>query len=614
MMRQMRENTKWIMLVTALAFVALMVFEWGMDATGRSAGGLGQIGSVNGDPIMYEEWQAAYRNLSDRVQEQQADPLTSQQVDDLEDSAFDELVNRVLVQQELERRGVRVTDDEIRQAARFNPPPGIREAFQGEQGVDLQQYQEYLASPAADPRILTYIEEYYRDVIPRGKLLRQISSGVYLTDQELWRRWLEQNETVEIRFVALNPMTRIADEDVSISDDEIRDYYEENQEEFELPSVAEVKAVVIGKAPTPADTAAVREQARTLLEELGADGDWQEIARAESGDAATAESAGELGVLRPQQLVPPMDSAVFQGPVGEIQGPIRTRFGLHLVEVQERWARDSVRARHVLLPFDRTDDSEIAMLTMADSLEALAEERTLTEAASIVDLPVVDAELTEDFSFVPGAGQVGEGLDWAFEEAIPGDVSPVFENQQAFYALELVGTRPERIMSLEEAESSIRQTLLRRKKIERSVEEGREIVGSLDQGTSLGQVATDHGLQIQEAGPFTRTDFVPGLGRQNAAIGAAFGLDEPGDHTDVVETASNVYVLELMQRTEPDRSAWEAQKATQRLQEVAQIEQARLQEWLDALRANARIVDRRAEVRQPQDEERPVGPVGGLGL
>lgn len=36
MMRQMRENTKWIMLVTAMAFVGLMVFQWGMDLSGRS--------------------------------------------------------------------------------------------------------------------------------------------------------------------------------------------------------------------------------------------------------------------------------------------------------------------------------------------------------------------------------------------------------------------------------------------------------------------------------------------------------------------------------------------------------------------------------------------------
>ena len=48
-MRQMRDNTKWIMIATGVAFVALMVFSWGMDITGRNSGQAGtDIGSVNG--------------------------------------------------------------------------------------------------------------------------------------------------------------------------------------------------------------------------------------------------------------------------------------------------------------------------------------------------------------------------------------------------------------------------------------------------------------------------------------------------------------------------------------------------------------------------------------
>ena len=125
MMRQMRQNTKWIMLVTALAFVALMVFEWGMDATGRSSGGAGSIGSVNRTPVYYEQFQAAYRNLTDQAQAGQEEPITSVQNRELEDAAFDEVVNQILVQQELARRGVMVTDDEIRQAAQFSPPPSL---------------------------------------------------------------------------------------------------------------------------------------------------------------------------------------------------------------------------------------------------------------------------------------------------------------------------------------------------------------------------------------------------------------------------------------------------------------------------------------------------------
>lgn len=70
-MRQMRDATKPIMLVTAFAFVALMVFQWGMDITGQSSGGLGEIGRVNSDAVMYTEYMAAYRNLYDEIQASQ---------------------------------------------------------------------------------------------------------------------------------------------------------------------------------------------------------------------------------------------------------------------------------------------------------------------------------------------------------------------------------------------------------------------------------------------------------------------------------------------------------------------------------------------------------------
>ena len=77
-MRQMRENTKWIMLATAIAFVLLMVFQWGMDITGRSSGGLGEIGRVNGTPVMYDQYIATYRNIYDQAQQSQSGEQSQQ--------------------------------------------------------------------------------------------------------------------------------------------------------------------------------------------------------------------------------------------------------------------------------------------------------------------------------------------------------------------------------------------------------------------------------------------------------------------------------------------------------------------------------------------------------
>jgi hypothetical protein len=118
----------------------------------------------------------------------------------------------------------------------------------------------------------------------------------------------------------------------------------------------------------------------------------------------------------------------------------------------------------------------------------------------------------------------------------------------------------------------------------------------------MANVAASAGLEVRSAGPFTRSDFVPGIGRQNAAIGAAFGL-QPGEVSNVVSTPSNTYIIESVERVSADSLAWVSEREQQREAMIAVTQQQRLQEWIAALRAAARIVDRRDEVLAPQDED-----------
>lgn len=611
-MRQMRENTKWIMLVTALAFVALMVFEWGMDATGQSAGGLGSIGRVNGTPVSYDAYLATYRNLSDQYQAAQELPLTSQQNKEIEDAAFEEVVNQILIQQELQRRGIVVTDEELRQAAQFNPPPTFRQqaGFQTNGQFDPSKYQQFLAS--ADELLLLQLEAYYRDVIPRGKLLRQVSAGVFVTDEQLWRRWRDQNETVEVRYIPLNPAQRIADDAVTLTDAEVRRYYDENQEEFEQPARARVRVVVLDKTPTAADSAASSQKAVDLRAAiLAGDQDFAEVAAVESADPASAGQGGELGVVAKGATVPAVDSVIFATSPGTLAEPVRSAGGYHLIEVQERWGQDSAQVRHILIPIARTEQSEIALFTRADSLEGLLEDQSLEDAAAELGVGVEEAELSTEFAFVSGAGQVSEGADWAFEEAEIGDASPVFETPQAFYALELVSSTPAGVLPLESARPSIEQILRFEKKQAMAEEEAEGLVSEIRAGEPLPNVAAAHGLEVRSAGPFARNDFVPGLGRHNAAIGAAFGL-QPGQVSDVISTPANTFVLEVMTRSPADREEWEGQKALQRRQVTQLLRQERLESWLAGLRETAQVQDRRAEVLQPAEDQplRQTSPFG----
>lgn len=613
MMRQMRENTKWIMLVTALAFFALMVFEWGMDASGASGGGAGALGRVNGTPVMFDDYQAIRRNLYDQLQASQDAPLTSAQDRELDEAAWEEAVNQILIQQELERRGITVTDAEVRAAAAF-PPPDLRAnvAFQDSLGqFDMQRYQQFLAS--VDEPTLLQLEGYYRDVIPRGKLMRQISSGLYIPDTELWRDYRDRNETVTVRYIAIDAASRIADSLAMPTERDITAYYNDNENDFAVPARASVQVSVISKALTPADSLAARTRADSLRSLIVAgDAEFADVARRESVDSGSGELGGDLGWFPQGRMTPVFDSAVFAAPVGEVMEPFRTQFGWHVLEVQER-AADSARARHILIPIQLTEASELEQLTYADSLETLSERMTLAEAASILSLPVQQADLTEDFPFVTGAGQIDEGVEWALEEAEEGEVSPVFENDQAYYAIELQSVSEARTLSVEEARATIQQILLRQNKIDLAFQQAEAAVAAAGTG-GMDQIATELRVPISTSEPFSRADRVPGLGGQNAAIGTAFGLND-GAWTGPIRTESGVAFIELVSRAAADSTAWQEQLEIQRIQRQGLLAQNRLELWLDGLRENARIVDNRDAVLNPVDEDDlPMGGVFGVGL
>ena len=310
----------------------------------------------------------------------------------------------------------------------------------------MTKYQQFVAM--AEPVVLLQLEAYYRDVIPRGKLLRQVGSGIYVSENELWNAYRDSNEKATVQYVSFDPLVRVSDDQIDIASDEISDYYRDNLEEFSVPASATVISASFTKAPTPADTAAIEVDATELRQSILDGADFAETARAESTDEISAEEGGNLGVFAKGLMTPAFDSAVFAARLNQITDPVKTPFGLHLIEVTDRWGQDSAQARHILLPFERTDESEIDLLAMADSLDELGEAMALGEAAAILGLETDTLDLIETLAIIPGAGDAAEGGEWVFDPGTsPGDVSPVFENSAAFYAIELVTVDPARYLS-----------------------------------------------------------------------------------------------------------------------------------------------------------------------
>ncbi len=607
-MAKMRDHTKWIMVLAAIAFVGLMVFDWGMDITGQSAGSFGELGRVNGSPVLYDSYMAAYRNIYDQVSQSQEQVITSGQNKQIEDQAWDEIVNSILIQQDLKRRGILVTDDEVIQAARFSPPPEWLNspAFATDGQFDAGKYQQWVAE--ADNVTLMQLEAYYRDIIPRGKLLRQVGSGVYVSNKELWDIYMDINDKATARFVAFDPIIRITDDQISMTDAEVERYYDEHLEDYAVPATAQVISVYLNKEPTQTDTVAVVAIADEIRQRLADGEDFADLAATESSDETTAQVGGELGVFAKGRMVPGFDSAVFNTPVGRIADPVPTQYGIHIIEVTDRWGQDSAQARHILLPYERTDESEVSLLAMADSLEELSENMTLTAAANILGVTTDTLDITEALAIVPGAGRIAEGGEWAFDsETAIEEVSPVYENQGSFYAIELVSVDPAGYLTQEEADNAIRGALGIEKKIQAGVVEAETFASALLGDRSLDDLAREYALEVRETGLFSRIDFVPGLGRQNAAVGTAFGLSS-GEVSGVVQAAQNIFIIERVGGEAADSLAFVAQLEFQRAQSIGTVRQQRFQQWLAALRDNARIVDRRDAVLNPDPDATPQLP------
>jgi len=596
-MRQMRENTKWIMLITALAFVGLMVFEWGMDLSGRSGAELqgGEIGTIDGEPVTSEEYNRVYRNLYDQQQQAQTEPLTSTQIREIEDAAWDQLVQDRLVQRELDRLGIAVTDEEIRSAALNAPPPTFQEApaFQTNGQFDIEKYRQFLAQ-SADPQLLQQLEAYYRELIPRNRLLQRVAAGVYVPDSELWRIYRDRNETATVRYLMLEPERLVPDAAISVSEQEIQAYYESHQEDFRQPASAQVRYVTLDMRPGPQDTAAALQRARELREEVTTGGaDFGEVASTESSDAASAAQGGSLGTITRGQTVSAFEQAAFAATVGQVTEPVLSPFGYHLIRVSER-TDSTVTASHILVPIELTRDNEDRLLSRADTLEDVAESQSLEQAASELGLQVREASIAEERPFLPGVSDASEGASWAFLEAEPGMPSPLFEAGQNFYILELVERQPERIVPLADATEAIRARVRTQKKLERAREIGRDIVDRLRQGMDMQAIAEQQGLEVRNAGPFTRVDFVPGIGRTNAVIGAAFGL-QPDRYSNLTEANERLFVLQLVEKTEASREEFEQNKEQLRAALTSNLEEIRIRQYLRELRESADVQDLRRE-------------------
>lgn len=110
------------------------------------------------------------------------------------------------------------------------------------------------------------------------------------------------------------------------SNDQMLSYYRSHKTQYERPATRTVRHVLV-------KTRAQALRVRTLLVADPSDAEWAKVAKRYSIDKATASKGGDLGAVRPGEMVAPFNKAAFSLPPDTISQPVHSIYGWHILEV-----------------------------------------------------------------------------------------------------------------------------------------------------------------------------------------------------------------------------------------------------------------------------------------
>lgn len=595
----MRSIAKYIWIFLFIAFVGGFLLGDVSGLIGRApVTASSVVATVNGEEIPYLTWQNLVNSLAQQEQQQSQRGITLDDQRRLEEQAFEQLVGDVLLSQEYARRGIRVSDAEIREAALLSPPPQVYQNpdFQTDGRFDPAKYQRFISSPVAKQQgLLVQLENYYRAELPKSKLYAQLIADAWVSDAQLWRAYQDQKDSVTIQYVALRPAPAEVAATV-VPEKEIRAYYDRYETRWTRRGRAVVSFVALSRTPTAADTAATQARAAALRAEILAGADFGDVAKRESTDESSAVNGGELPKGGRGRFVPEFEAAAYALRPGQISEPVRTAFGWHLIKLNAR-AGDTLSLQHILLKVTQGDSNATATDRMADRLASRAggstDRSALDSAAAELKLLVTQIEV-QDGQAANHLGQPIPGVSgWAFSGVAVGETSDLLDDENGYYLARLDSLTEGGPQSFDDVKNEIK-TVLQGRAAAAALRPKAEALLADAKATDLAAAAAKAGLVVETAGPFVRQGFVAGLGFANPAIGAAFAA--PIGRPTLAMSDEGAFLIVPTARTAASREAFESEKAALREQALQGIRQRRVQDFFEQLRRSADIEDRRREI------------------
>ncbi|KAA3620009.1 MAG: hypothetical protein DWQ05_04595 [Calditrichaeota bacterium] len=598
LMERMRGFTKVVLYVLVFAFVGTIIFDWGMNITGLKSNPR-VIGIVNGDEIDTAYFNNVLQQELTRYSQQTGSSVPESQQDYLIEQVWEQIVREVILNQEIKKRNLNPSAKEIAYNMRNNPPQFILNdsSFATDGQFDHAKYNLALQRDNYNANIQywTQVEEYVRYMIPRQKLQDNLSAGIYVTNSEVKSEYLQRNQEATVEYISVAP-ARFKDADIELTDAELSDYYNSHKEDFQEKLKRKIEFVVYSSQATKADSAEVEAEVQDLLELAQSGADFAELAISNSDDNS-AEQGGDLGFFKREAMVKPFSDAAFAAKVGEIVGPVKSQFGLHIIKVVDKKQEDGVeqvRASHILRKYEASSNTVEAARDSAAFLATIAEEDGWESALQEEKVQSQTSTFfTEGSGFIPGLGIERAISKFVFQNKV-GSVSNYYTTKQGFAVVKIIDEQAPRTKKQEEVKGLIENILKQDRQWDLAKEYAENLRKEIDGGATFESLATSEKLEHEKPEKFNRQSYIAKVGRDPVFIGTAFRL-KAGEYSKPVKASRAYYIIKLNQVTEFAANDFEIKKEIIRKELLQRKQQESFNQWYAALKDDAEIVDNRKD-------------------
>lgn len=688
MMGRMRSLAPAFILTVGVLFVLFMVISDSnvMEALG---GRTNYVGSINGEEISYQEFQTAYERQRETQKQQTGNDIPEEQIDQFREQVWESMVTQKLIQQEVERLGITVSDQEVRDIILGDEPPQfLKQNFIDSLGrFNREMYEEAIFDPRNE-QIISQAEEFVRQTRYSEKLQSMLEAGITVSEAEVKRKFIEQNTFMNAEY-ALFPTTLFPDSVLNITEEDVKEFYNNNPDKFKIvaqrklryvlfrfePSHADSQLVIknlenvkqmavddtadfkyfieiYSEAPYAIDTLSVNQlsneaiqglssadngdivgpfpsknggfdlyhllktipssekfvrashilisqmgddeanlaEANRIYEQLINGADFSEMAMTYSKDPGSAQNGGDLGYFGKGMMVKEFDEASFSGKVGEIQKPVKTSFGYHIILVTDVSTTKFV-VEKIFNAVKESAATRDAKYTAAADFAYLAEKNGFEKEAELMNYTIQQsAGFTEKSASIPGLGANKRLINFAFENSI-NSISEVHKLPSGYIVAQLNEVITAGVEDFEKAKTKARPLLVVEKQFEKSRALAEEVMNKA--GNDINKVKEiDARVQVGNTGRFNSTMSIPTVGKDNAFIFTALQM-EVDETSKPVKGLKGYYIIHLTEKTPFDSTAFEAQASTIRNNIYQEKKNSALNNWVNEIKAQADIVDKR---------------------